>query len=52
MERTKSLQAVIGIFRWSDMGSCESVYEYFISQGNPKDKNGNKVTGTKLHTSF
>lgn len=52
MERTKNLQAVIGTFRWSDMGSFESVYEYFISQGYPTDKDGNMVIGTKLHTEF
>ena len=52
MERTQNLQAVIGSFRWSDMGSFESVYEYFISQGYPTDKNGNMVIGTKLHTEF
>ena len=52
MEKTKNLRAVIGTFRWSDMGSFESVYEYFISQGYPTDKNGNMVIGTKLHTEF
>ena len=52
MERTQNLQAVIGTFRWSDMGSFESVYEYFIAQGYPTDKNGNMVIGTKLHTEF
>lgn len=52
MERTKKLQAVIGEFRWSDMGSFESVYEYLISKGYPIDKNGNMVIGTDLHTEF
>lgn len=52
MERTKKLQAVIGEFRWSDMGSFESVYEYLISKGYPTDKNGNMVIGTDLHTEF
>lgn len=52
MERTKKLQAVIGKFRWSDMGSFESVYEYLISKGYPIDENGNMVIGTDLHTEF
>lgn len=52
MERTKKLQAVIGAFHWSDMGSFESVYEYLISKGYPIDKNGNMVIGTDLHTEF
>lgn len=52
MERTKKLQAVVGEFRWSDMGSFESVYEYLISKGYPTDRNGNMVIGTDLHTEF
>lgn len=52
MERTKKLHAVIGEFRWSDMGSFESVYEYLVSKNYPTDKNGNMVIGTDLHTEF
>lgn len=52
MERTKKLQAVIGAFKWSDMGSFESVYEYFVEKGNSVDKNGNMVIGTAIHTEF
>lgn len=52
MERTKKLQAVVGEFRWSDMGSFESVYEYLISKGYPTDQNGNMAIGTDLHTEF
>lgn len=52
MERTKNLQAVVGGFHWSDMGSFESVYEYFLAKGHPIDKNGNMVIGTKIHTEF
>lgn len=52
MECTKKLQAVIGTFRWSDMGSFESIYEYLISKGYPTDKNGNMVIGTDIQTEF
>ena len=52
MERTKKLQAVIGTFKWSDMGSFESVYEYLIVKGHPIDKHGNMVIGSNLHTEF
>ena len=52
MERTQNLQAVIGSFRWSDMGSFESVYEYLLSNGHSADKFGNIVIGTFLHTEF
>lgn len=52
MERTKRLQAVIGTFRWSDMGSFESIYEYLLSKGYSTDKNGNMVIGTDIYTEF
>lgn len=52
MERTKKLEAVIGAFKWSDMGSFESVYDYLISKGHSVDKYGNMVIGTKIHTEF
>ena len=52
MEKTEKLQAVIGNFKWSDMGSFESIYEYLALKGYPVDKNGNMVIGSKLHTEF
>ncbi|KUG10414.1 mannose-1-phosphate guanylyltransferase [Elizabethkingia sp. HvH-WGS333] len=52
MERTKKLQAVIGTFKWSDMGSFESVYEYFLTRGHAVDKHGNMTIGTDVHTEF
>lgn len=52
MERTKKLQAVIGAFKWSDMGSFESVYDYLIQIGHPTDKHGNMVIGSNIHTEF
>lgn len=52
MEKTEKLQAVIGKFKWSDMGSFESVYEYLVTKGHPIDKHGNMVIGSNLHTEF
>jgi len=52
MERTKKLQAVIGAFKWSDMGSFESVYDYLIKSGHTVDKHGNMVIGSNIHTEF
>jgi len=52
MERTKKLKAIIGGFKWSDMGSFESVYEYLIQIGHRIDKHGNMVIGTEIHTEF
>lgn len=52
MERSKKLQAVIGAFKWSDMGSFESVYDYLIQIGHPIDKHGNMVIGSNIHTEF
>ena len=52
MERTKKLQAVIGAFKWSDMGSFESVYDYLKERNHFVDKNGNMVIGSSLHTEF
>lgn len=52
MEKTNKLQAVIGNFYWSDMGSFESIYDYMLSKNHPIDKHGNMVIGSKLHTEF
>lgn len=52
MEKTEKLQAVIGNFKWSDMGSFESIYDYLVSKGQFVDKHGNMVIGSDLHTEF
>ncbi|WP_313636315.1 mannose-1-phosphate guanylyltransferase [Empedobacter sp.] len=52
MEKTDKLQAVIGHFKWSDMGSFESIYDYLLSKKHPIDKHGNMVIGSDLHTEF
>lgn len=52
MEKTDKLKAVIGDFKWSDMGSFESIYEYLLTKGHSVDKNGNMVIGSDIHTEF
>jgi mannose-1-phosphate guanylyltransferase len=52
MERSKKVKVVPSYFLWSDMGSFESIYEYFDKQGYPKDEEGNMVIGTDIHTEF
>ncbi|OOG68931.1 mannose-1-phosphate guanylyltransferase [Algoriphagus sp. A40] len=52
MERTKKIKMVPSLFRWSDMGSFESIYEYLEGNGYPKDEFGNMVIGTDVHTEF
>ncbi|AQX83645.1 mannose-1-phosphate guanylyltransferase [Elizabethkingia bruuniana] len=52
LEKTKLIKAVKARFQWSDMGSFESLYNYFINNGYPVDKYGNMVIGTDVHTEF
>lgn len=52
MEKTDKIKAIKANFKWSDMGSFESVYEYLKLKGHPIDKNGNMVIGTEIHTEF
>ncbi|WP_291073133.1 mannose-1-phosphate guanylyltransferase [Empedobacter sp. UBA5987] len=52
MEKTEKLQAVIGRFKWSDMGSFESLYNYLKKNGHTTDEYGNMVIGTNIHTEF
>lgn len=52
MEKTDRLKVVKSTFKWSDMGSFESVYEHLKSKGHPIDCNGNMVIGTEIHTEF
>jgi mannose-1-phosphate guanylyltransferase len=52
MERSKKIKVVPAIFKWSDLGSFESVYDYLVSIGHPVDENGNMVIGTNKYTSF
>lgn len=52
MERSDKIRVVKGDFGWSDLGSFESLYEYFIRNGNEPDANGNMYIGTGKYTAF
>lgn len=52
MERSEKIKVLPVNFRWSDLGSFESVYEYLKSIGHKVDKNGNMVIGTDIYTEF
>lgn len=53
MERSDSIKVVPSFFHWSDMGSFDSLYNYLIAKGHPKDEHGNIVIGeNNKHTVF
>lgn len=52
MERSKKIKVVPSKFRWSDLGSFESVYDYLVAKKHPLDVNGNMVIGTRIYTAF
>jgi mannose-1-phosphate guanylyltransferase len=52
MEKTDKIKVIASHFDWSDMGSFESIYDYFEKEGHPKDENGNMVIGTDIYTEF
>jgi len=52
MERSKRIKVVPAVFRWSDLGSFESVYDYLITIGHQVDSSGNMVIGTNNYTAF
>lgn len=53
MERSDSIKVVPSFFHWSDMGSFDSLYDYLLSKGQPKDEQGNIVIGeNNKHTVF
>jgi len=52
MERSKKIKVVPSEFIWSDLGSFESVYDYFKTHGHPVDEKGNMVIGTDVFTAF
>lgn len=52
MERSKQIKVVPANFRWNDLGSFESLYDYLRSIGHPADENGNMVIGTEIFTAF
>ncbi|WP_314058841.1 mannose-1-phosphate guanylyltransferase [Empedobacter brevis] len=52
MERSKKIKVVPAKFIWNDLGSFESLYDYFVLNGHYVDRNGNMVIGTGVYTSF
>lgn len=52
LEKTDKIKAVKAHFKWSDMGSFESVYDYLKQKKHPIDKHGNMVIGSDLHKEF
>lgn len=52
MERSKKIKVVPACFVWNDLGSFESLYDYFQLNGHYIDRNGNMVIGTNVYTSF
>ena len=52
MERSKKIKVVPAIFRWSDLGSFDSVYDYLKKMGHQVDEFGNMVIGTDNYTAF
>ncbi|MFL9844965.1 mannose-1-phosphate guanylyltransferase [Flavobacterium rhizosphaerae] len=52
MERSKKIKVVPAIFRWSDLGSFDSVYDYLKNMGHKVDEFGNMVIGTEHYTAF
>ncbi|WP_313376192.1 mannose-1-phosphate guanylyltransferase [Chishuiella sp.] len=52
MERSKKIKVVPAGFIWNDLGSFESLYDYFQLNGHEIDRNGNMVIGTDVYTSF
>src|SRR5690606_14712705 len=52
MERSDSIKVVPSFFQWSDMGSFDSLYDYLVAKGHPRDEHGNMVIGETKHTVF
>jgi len=53
MERSDKMKVIPSNFNWYDMGSFESLYDYFKRMGKKVDENGNMVIGNSLkHFSF
>ncbi|SJN42845.1 Mannose-1-phosphate guanylyltransferase (GDP) [Sphingobacterium sp. JB170] len=52
MERSDKIKVVPSFFQWSDMGSFDSLYDYLVDKGHPKDENGNIAIGESKRTIF
>lgn len=52
MERSKRIKVVPAHFRWNDLGSFESLYDYLRANGHAVDEHGNMIIGTDIFTAF
>ncbi|WP_200979293.1 mannose-1-phosphate guanylyltransferase [Echinicola sp. 20G] len=52
MERSNKIKVIPADFIWSDMGSFESIYDYFLEKGHFVDDCGNMAIGMDAHTEF
>lgn len=52
MERSKKIKVIPAHFRWNDLGSFESLYDYLRTNGHVVDDNGNMIIGTDIFTAF
>ena len=52
MERSSKIKVVASKFKWSDLGSFESVYDYLLDTGHDVDKEGNMIIGAEKYTAF
>lgn len=52
MEKSDKIKVIGTTFKWSDMGSFETLYDYLKDQGHPVDAFGNMYIGNKIHTEF
>jgi mannose-1-phosphate guanylyltransferase len=52
MERSKRIKVVPAHFRWNNLGSFESLYDYLRTNGHAVDDNGNMIIGTDIFTAF
>lgn len=52
MEKSQKIKVVPSNFKWSDMGSFESLYKYLQEKGHLTDENGNMVIGNDKFTRF
>lgn len=52
MERSKKIKMVAGDFEWSDLGSFESLYDYFRLHEHKVDAAGNMLIGSDKHFEF
>ena len=52
MERSDKIKVIPAAFSWNDLGSFESLYNYFRESGYAVDADGNMTLGTDLFTAF